>query len=218
MQQRNGWQWAATWIFGLLMVASPAAALTLGDLVGGADFSSLDGTLTFSDFEASSVSGDLNPDLDAYQILALEDGFRITGPMGVADGNSGLLTLVYKVSSDPMMISASSAFFNGAAYGEEAIAEVDSTLNSDSQAGPMVTELELIVLGDGTKVKVDSAGFAPMNEIYVTEEIRVDSEGAFGATISAVEQRFSVVPEPSSTLLFAVGASAITYAGRRRRA
>ena len=49
---------------------TPARALTLEDLDGGSEFSSLDGTLTFRDFDIT-ISGALNPDLSQYTVEAL---------------------------------------------------------------------------------------------------------------------------------------------------
>lgn len=207
------------WLVLILFVvtSSTASALTLADLEAGASFTSTDGSLLFSEFQGIEAKDDLNPDLWNYTVLQLDGGFRIVGPIGVASGDFGVLSLSYKVSATKPMVGAN-VFFNGAAFGDDAFADLTSILLGSIGGSeiPGDGELNLLVTGDGTKIKVDSSLFDPILEFFVYEEVRVDSTGALAASVSAVDQRFSLVPEPTTGLMLGLGLFGLAAVGRRR--
>ena len=76
------------------MWANPAhawstAQLTLQEFIDGETFNTGNGLL-FSDFEAV-FTGDLADQIDAsdIEVIVVDDGFQLTGPMSAADGEIG---------------------------------------------------------------------------------------------------------------------------------
>jgi hypothetical protein len=83
--------------------AAPSGALTLGDLAGDTppSFMSLDGSLTFSEFDVFGTFGVSN-DLDDYEIIPINMGFRLEGPIA-SDGDFPFLAallLAYTVTAN----------------------------------------------------------------------------------------------------------------------
>lgn len=216
MHKRSGIGGVGLVLLLLAVSASTASALTLADLdVAGASFSSLDGSLLFSEFDGVEASGGLNSDLTNYTVVPVDFGFRIVGPIGVA-GDEGILSLSYKVSAAISIVGAD-VFFNGAAFGDDAVAELTSRLvESMGGSGIPGGELDLLVTGDGTKIKVDSTSFEPILEFFVDEVVRVDASNAAAATVSAVDLRFALVPEPATALMLGMGLFGLAAVGRSR--
>jgi len=195
---------------------APAQAVTLGDLTGGDSLGSLDGNLMFDDF-TGSISGALNPDLDQYTVEALEHGFRISGAFSVADGNAGGLDITYTATAlNSLQLTAAQIFFNAAVYGETASAVTIEDLLTES-GGSMIGELDLLVDGLGADTKYAETSFAPLAQLFAEKSILVDaqSSGAIAATLSVVNQTFTVVPEPLSLSMVAAGLIGLAAAGRR---
>jgi hypothetical protein len=199
-----------------LGLGAPARALTLADLDAGDDLTSLDGTLTFSDFSIA-ISGDLNPDLGLYTVERLDAGFRINGAIAVADEAAGSLDLTYTVTAaGPLEIAGARIFFNAAVWGESASAVTMEELLSDG-GGSMVGQLDLLVDGSGANTKVDEASFSELASLLVQKSISVDSEGAVAVTLSVIDQTFTVVPEPATAGLLVAGLAGLAACAPRRR-
>ena len=148
----------------VLFTAGGAAATTLGDLQGSF-LVSLDGTLRFENFD-TVITGILDTDpvgdeeLEDYKVIALDDGFRIVGPMGAADGNRGDIVINYDVVAVgvPGVIEAS-LFFNGAIIGEGALAAVSEDLVPLENGEPFDDLFVGVTGGNGGSLKFDETSF-----------------------------------------------------------
>ncbi len=184
--------------------------LSLADLADGDSFTSENGAFVFSDFEVI-VSGSLNPALGFYKVIALDDGFRIAGPIAAADGDAGDLLISYTITSiDP--ITQATLKFNGAAHGNGSSASVVETYDQ-----PVDVELFVFATGGGGKQRTDSLDLEGFTTLRVTKDILVDAANGGGiAAISWIEQRFQSAPEPTAMLL--IGSSLLLVVAARRRA
>ena len=208
---------------GLLLLAPAAQALTLADLVDGASFTTANG-LTFDDFDVI-ITGDLPPDLaDAIEVEVLSDGFQlIGGPIAVADGDFGDLFLTYHVSAESLEMGINGGSLRGilGATGVGALAAVDEVLLMD-MGGSTIALLSISNTGgiEGEEMLDDATDpFAPRLELLVEKDVAVTTFNAgigSSARISLIEQRFSVVPEPGTAGMLAVGLLGLAFAGRRR--
>lgn len=197
--------------------ASTAGALTLADLDDGEVFDSGDHRITFS-FDPGSVSitGDLSPDLTNYGVVILEHGFSIVGPMGVSDGNVGDIALRYLASANDGFFDTASIFFNGAAVGNGALAAVAEDFIANGQ---LVGDLLVQVTGGGLSQKIDTTSFAPgITAFDVVKDIQIiTTDPAQIATISVLDQNFTVVPEPTTLAMLGLGLAVLAHRGSRRR-
>ena len=221
MRLRGGW--LAMAIAAVLWVgAGPAGALSLADLNAGMTFMSGDGNLEFSFGEGSVVvEGSLNTDLNSYSVIERWDGFRIVGPIGVADGNQGDIQLDYSVSSTRGManpIVLAEIFFNGSVSAPESMQAVVATANI-AEAFSNGSELGVQVTGGGFWNLNDIASFAPTATLEVLRDIQVSTlEAGQVAAISVIDQRFAVVPEPGTAMLMLSGGlTGLVVLGRSRR-
>jgi hypothetical protein len=193
------------------MAPAPAWALTLSDWVSGGGFST--DRLSFSDFEVS-FAGDLVDDPTSYPVIALEDGFRLGGPLSVVMGGDGSLLLSYTVTVlDDLEIVGASLFAEGLVMGDGAQA-VASTVLFDAPGAAAGSLATFAVAGVGS-VASDALGLAPRTALSVVQSIQV--RGGDLAAIPWIEQRFVAVPEVGTLLLVSVGLLGVSFVGRRRR-
>ncbi len=216
MQLQSGWRAAAIAVL-CLAVTAPASALTLGDLNAGDMFTSGNGALEFSfDIGSVVIAGSLNSNLDNYVVVTLDNGFRVVGPIGVADGNVGDILLDYSVSATNILnpIISAELSFNGSAFGLGSTANIaEDFSNGDS--------LNVAVTGGGFSQKHDLALFSEPTDLLavVLKDIQVISvDIGHLASISVIDQRFNVVPEPgTAALMLGGGLVGIAALGRSRR-
>ena len=181
---------------------------TLADLVAGDVLISLSGDLLFSDFEATMPpSGDVAPNLENYEVQALEDGFRvIPAPDGlsIATGQGWALAIDYRVTGEAgIQIEETLLSFDGAATGTGALALTSQDYFGDASEPQPLGEAVVHVTGAGGSIT--SASFMlpeAVDSIYVLAGLQVAvPEEASAASISWVDQEFVTVPEPGSALL-----------------
>lgn len=216
----------------LLLGAAPAArALTLADLVGGGSFSSLDGSLTYSNFSVSLpdvVDGSPNVlvgfDLTLFEVDPTLDTLGVNGlefdaPIVAAGGGVGVIVVSFDVAAAPgLQIDGVDMNFTGTALGSGALASISEQVLADGA----LHELEVIREAGGAQVGSAEIAFGtPARQLRVEKRIVVDTrgQGAIVAQISEFEQRYltSPVPEPGAAAIFV---SALLLVGRatRRRA
>jgi hypothetical protein len=193
----------------VLGVATPALALTLGQLVGGASFST--DSLTFENFQASAA-GSADPTFDDYAVQVLPDGFRISGPVSATLGQTGTLLLSYDVTTAGPGIRGASLYSSGVAVGTGSEALVAESLSGSGNA-LLGTLVVYNVAGVGA-VPLASASFGPVSELAVAKTLQVKS-GVFAA-VPFIDQRFALVPEPMTFLLLGAGMVGLFLSGRRR--
>jgi hypothetical protein len=205
----------------LAAFGTPAQALTLADLAVGGSFSSLDGRITFSNFDVT-VTGSLSTDLDDYAVAALGDGFRIVGAIAAADGNVGSIQLSFEAETVNVgdAISGASLAGNPFALGEAgALAAVNEQIFGPPGFGgaDVLAALGVVATSGGLLDVFDSAAFAPQTRVGVSKGILVLASGESAAMLSQVDQRFAVVvPEPGMMVLGALGLLGLaTFQGKR---
>jgi hypothetical protein len=205
-------RFACSFFFAAVLVLgapAPSPALTLGQLVGGASFST--GSLTFSDFQATAA-GSADPTFDDYAVQVLPDGFRISGPVSASLGQTGTLLLSYNLTSAALGIVGASLFSSGFAVGTGSQALVTESLSGAGNT-PVGTLVVYDVAGVGT-IPFSSMDFGPASVVSIAETLQVKS--GILAAVPLVDQHFLTVPEPMTFLLFSTGIIGLLLSGRRR--
>jgi hypothetical protein len=201
----------------LAWIAMPAQATTLWNPPGisldslvndGESFTSSNGLLTFSDFEADT-SGIAPENLQLYRVVQLLQGFRIFTPLVGLLGHDAGLSLQFKVDTgDGLLVSAVSLSILGATFGGHATAMLDVM-----DAGPTGDLL--------ASITVRKKGFSPFkrhgwsnyhqyeeldaaaSSLFMDETISVKS-GLFASTWG-VKHKFKLVPVPQPTTVLLLG-------------
>jgi hypothetical protein len=195
----------------VLVLGGSAKGTTLADLSGGQSLTV--GGLTFSDF-AVTVTGSLDPNLADYTVLSLSDGFRVVGGFAAVDAEQGDMLLSYDVSAgDSNPVNDIRLAFNGAAAGPHSAANVTETLSSN---GKSIASANVFNVSGGITKLVAINSFSPQTSFSVDKDIMVKAGDGGLATISFIDQDFSVVPEPGSLVLLGSGLAGLLAFGRRR--
>jgi hypothetical protein len=186
--------------------SAPAPALTLADLAEGGRIVSGNGVV-YDGFEIR-VKGKLSRDLERYEVVATGSGFAITGE-GVAAGRGrkagrGALRISYDVSTDKAEGLVGGAF--GVLPGMTTARSL--TVKSALYDGGHKLGKLLAHLG-GDFGEIDLGGLASLSVRQ-----RIGLSGGFGG--SSVASGFTAVPEPSTSVLVALGL-ALGAALRRSR-
>ena len=209
------------------LLCSPAIAAqiplptTLDALLTAGDFAVV-GDFTFDNFTYlpdALIQGQM-PLASQVNVepLAGNDGLRFTGPfvdLPGGDGNGGSeAVLGFDVSASSAIASATlsgNPSLTGVAVG---VAEVIETF-----AGLADTRLAIWDKPPGGGLNlISSTSFAnPVNELTVLKDILLLSrDDVNSATISVIDQQFTLVPEPTAWSLAAVAALGLMVVRRRR--
>lgn len=194
--------------------ATGAQALSLLDLDAGAAFASGDGSLQF-EFDPGSITlgGTLPLDLSVYTVQVLTQGFRISGPLAVADGAAGTLFLDYEVEATVGSVVGASLSSQAVALGSFALALVAEDVEG---LGSLVNGQT----GGGLDIPNDSVAGAGVGSAGVQTAVTLVTTGLGQlAAITSFDQTFAVsVPEPSTGLLMLAGILGLAAMGNQRRA
>jgi len=195
-------------------IAGGAQATTLADLSGGQSLTV--GGLTFSDFSITVTGSALDPNLADYKVLTLSDGFRIVGGFAAVDGEQGDMLVSYDVSvaAGSPAVNDIGLAFNGAAAGAHSAASVSEDLSAN---GSPIASALVSQTGGGLSQKVDTVTFAPETSFSVDKDILVKASSPGIATISFIDQHFSLVPEPGTLVLLTGGLMGLVALGQKRR-
>jgi hypothetical protein len=174
---------------------------------GTASFTSLDGTLTFSDFAVTKTKK-LSSDLSLYTITATDDGYTLTsGEFDAATGGLRRLDLSYKVTGTSAIVQASLDITGSRTTGKAKVEKDIDDANSDE--GTFL----LAYLQSSGSVLTDSDTFSPGALTFeVDEQIRLKKV----SSISSITDSYQVVPEPTTLSLIGAGLAGLAWIGRRR--
>ena len=199
--------------------AQIALPTPLSNLLGTGDFVS-NGGLNFENF-TYAATGDMPP-ATAVNVLATTDG----------DGNPGLrfqagfidtpapgasdALITYAVTAASAIIADAHLGGNPALLGGTGIASVTDTFLPD------IVNDSITVFDNGTVEQLSdwiifAAPPAPFQQLQVQKDIILLAEaGGAGATISFIDQTYSIIPEPTSLTALVVGVLALGVLRRRR--
>jgi len=195
-----------------------ASSITLTQAISSG-ISSLDGNFTFSNFSAV-ISGMISPNTNDYLITQLTNGFELTGPIAVSNGDVGDMVLGYTVTARPNILITDVHLFHNGASTTGGVASVVETIFDGST--PIAN-----LFAPGSSDPGDVAGLAVgfvfgrgYSTLNVKKDIAVTAvlsrlRRASSAHISIVDQTFTI-PEPGTLLLGSFGLLGLATLGRKR--
>jgi hypothetical protein len=203
------------------MIAAAAASICLGPGRGAAlslgdveSFDSLNGQLTFDNFQVLATGSLSSLDLTSILIVPTTSGFgfELVGPISANDGEIGDLFVRFDVWAALPIVEAFLSF-NGAASEPGSGASVTETFEG------LNVQAFVFATGAGGLRLSDQASIPELEHLRVTKDILVDSSTVSGgpgsAVISVITQDFALIPEPATVLLVLIGLGG-TLALRRR--
>ncbi len=210
----------------LIGLSGSASALTLTEFINNG-MTTPGGELTFSNVTAL-IGLPLDQDTDHYNVSFIDKGvdgigFRLSGPILVADGNSAVVQLNYTVTANTGILITDIHLFSNGSFAK------------NPPAGSAAGVTETVFFGQDPIAQLSTQGassagdFAGLTDEYVFDQgyttVNVAKDigvatpfGSQGtvAHISIVDQTFTFVPEPGSLMLGAMGLAGLATLGRRR--
>lgn len=199
------------------VAAAPAGAVPLDQLDSGAVpfLDSGSGQIRFSGFSATP-SGDLPATLSSYDISATALGITIAGPLSVSGGEAGTLTLEFDVSvlAGGFSLAQARLDFAGSitdpSFG--AFTAISEDLLDAPGGNPIAGDPDLsdFATSDGPFAENDTAVFTPRLTLHVLKDINLSTtQAGQSVTLTSIDQAFTLVPEPASAALLALGLVAL---------
>jgi hypothetical protein len=210
----------------LVGLGGQAQATTLTDFIANG-LSTPGGELTFSHVSAL-IGLPLDQNTDHYSVSFIDRGtagigFRLSGPISVADGNGAVVQLNYTVSGNNGILITDVHLFSNGSFSKDAppgsVAGVTETLFSGVDPVAQLSTQGASSAGDFenlTDSYVFPTTYASLN---VAKDIVVSTpSGSLGtvAHISIVDQTYTFIPEPGTLLLGSVGLLGLATLGRKR--
>jgi len=197
----------------VLVIAAPIGAhATLLDALVGSSQSI--GDLTF-DFTNVEETGGINlHDVDLTLVAdGLGVGFDITpvvaGALSTSNGGLADLKLEFTVTST-LGIDGAGNHLTATAIGDGSSASVSELINE----APAV-DLGVFVAWFGSLADVDLPLGGTFGSLTITKNLVISAGADGSASIERLAQRYSVVPEPATAGLIALGLAGLTWAGKR---
>jgi PEP-CTERM motif len=166
---------------------------------------SCSGPVTFSDIDVTpTTTGGGSVALNSFVPFSIDDEFGLNLVYSANTGFSGGsadVAWTYNVSGVPDLVDARASLAGG---------------TTGASAASVLTE----VLSNGTTISLSGAGtktvsFAPVSALHVIKDQQDFASPGSAAFSSIAGNAFSVIPEPSTWAMLALGFAGLAYAGFR---
>lgn len=205
----------------------PTRAATLDGLLNGASL--VVGDVSLHDWElvALNVTAPAGPDLTLIQVNPLNDdplnpGFELVGNGQLATAGFDSIDLTFRFTVSPLtpgtVIIGNTLNLTGTTFGSPSGIVMVSELVTDLGANELASELVFADNSIPFFLLNDGAAFPAQTQVVIEKNLFVMGlNPADTVGLDAFEQRFALVPEPASVLLFLAAMHLIAAPRRGRR-
>jgi hypothetical protein len=202
-------------------------AATLDDLLNGASLVVGDVSMHSWELVALNVTAPVGPDLTLIQVNPLNDdplnpGFELSGNGQLATAGFDSIDLTFRFTVSPTapgtFINGNTLDLTGTSFSSQSGIVMVSELVSDLGANELASELVFADNSIPFFLLSDAASFPAQPGVVIEKNLFImglspsDTVG-----LDAFEQRFALVPEPASALLFLAALHVIIVPRRGRR-